>query len=272
MPGQNSNFQPDATNLKEHLLWTKAHLITIMAIIGVGGAGLTRFYFIFPELRFSLEAMTLTALCIFADYMVIAGLLAAKDADPGYLIPTGEDVTRSGTSFDDIDNVVLCQKCSYPKGHIRINHCSRCNRCVEYMDHHCIFVDNCIAKGNLRYYYQFLAWSALSLAIGFLILLFNIYYRNTVTNYGVQGLWDAVMQSPTIVNLRYQLEYIDNNDMTVGAFDSYLIMVVVLMKGLIWSPGIITYWNLRDGTSEVLKLKVLAGTVELSKKDMLTFE
>ena len=71
MPGQNSKFQPDATDLKEHLLWTKAYLITIIAVIGVGAAGLTRFYFIFPELRFSLEAMTLTVLCIFADYMVI---------------------------------------------------------------------------------------------------------------------------------------------------------------------------------------------------------
>ena len=44
------------------------------------------------------------------------------------------------------------------------------------------------------------------------------------------------------------------------------------MTGIVWAPGYITYQNLRKGTSEVLKLKVLAGVVEIRKEDMLSWD
>ena len=133
------------------------YIYTIIAIYAIGISGLTRFYFIIPELRYSFEAFILTILCIFADYMVISGLLAAKKSDPGYLIP--QETASSSTDKELLQkseedcSTVLCRKCSYPKSHIRVNHCSRCDRCVNYMDHHCLFIDNCVAKDNLAFYF-----------------------------------------------------------------------------------------------------------------------
>ena len=51
------------------------------------------------------------------------------------------------------EDVLRCKKCGLNRKHERVNHCSRCNRCVDYMDHHCVFVDNCIGRKNIAFYF-----------------------------------------------------------------------------------------------------------------------
>mmetsp|Transcript_39195 Transcript_39195/g.63162 ORF Transcript_39195/g.63162 Transcript_39195/m.63162 type:complete len:423 (+) Transcript_39195:1-1269(+) len=50
-----------------------------------------------------------------------------------------------------------CDKCDAekPEG---THHCSRCKRCVYRMDHHCVFLNNCVGSGNHRYFLLFLFW------------------------------------------------------------------------------------------------------------------
>ena len=102
-------------------------------------------------------------------------MIVAKNADPGYLIPadkqdaeersrlkiekkeearqrrraTRKEGEESEESVDTPpeDRMVLrniCKRCGLEREHHRVAHCSRCDRCVDYMDHHCVFTDNCV--------------------------------------------------------------------------------------------------------------------------------
>lgn len=68
---------------------------------------------------------------------------------------------------------IECRTCEIPKP-ARSKHCSLCRMCVARADHHCIWVNNCLGRGNYKYfialltsisvllfYGSYLAWSTL---------------------------------------------------------------------------------------------------------------
>lgn len=54
----------------------------------------------------------------------------------------------------------------------RAGHCSKCNNCVEGLDHHCDWVGNCIGNHNYLYYFFFLL---MFLILTCYILAFSLY-------------------------------------------------------------------------------------------------
>ena len=94
--------------------------------------------------------------------------LMATCRDPGY-IKSSKDV-----KFDQMlaifDPVLLCPDCDIIRTD-RSRHCSICNRCSERYDHHCPWINNCVATGNHNSFLMFvccmdllLLWSLITIA------------------------------------------------------------------------------------------------------------
>ncbi|KAL8272446.1 hypothetical protein Esti_003569 [Eimeria stiedai] len=49
----------------------------------------------------------------------------------------------------------ICVTCTVVKP-TRVHHCAECAHCLLRQDHHCVWVDNCIAAGNMRQFWLFL--------------------------------------------------------------------------------------------------------------------
>ncbi|KAK0410189.1 hypothetical protein QR680_004998 [Steinernema hermaphroditum] len=85
-------------------------------------------------------------------------------------------LTSPGHPLKDTTDLPLCRVCENHKPP-RAHHCSVCGVCVLKMDHHCVWLNQCIGARNHRYFVQFLGY----LSFGMLFLLtaaHNTFYRN----------------------------------------------------------------------------------------------
>ncbi len=108
------------------------------------------------------------------------------------------------TCNDPVDDLVLkiernyhpsqlkqCDEGCRCQVHVRSYHCKRCKRCVEYFDHHCKYLNNCIGGKN---YYPFLrmlmAVTAYCLSLmGESVWLFLKSYQDETFNQGILSRW-----------------------------------------------------------------------------------
>lgn len=58
-----------------------------------------------------------------------------------------------------------CKTCRFLKPP-RSKHCSICKSCVSRMDHHCVWVNNCLGRGNYKYFLALLLSTSIMLAYG----------------------------------------------------------------------------------------------------------
>mmetsp|Transcript_4453 Transcript_4453/g.13506 ORF Transcript_4453/g.13506 Transcript_4453/m.13506 type:complete len:269 (+) Transcript_4453:132-938(+) len=95
--------------------------------------------------------------CVAAVFLC---LLISAAVDPGYVdAGMGADAEPRG----------YCVFCDGMKPS-RAHHCSRCNRCVRVMDHHCAFLQNCVGTNNRRHFVLLLYHAALATGI---VLVFS---------------------------------------------------------------------------------------------------
>ncbi|XP_077238977.1 putative protein S-acyltransferase 16 [Tasmannia lanceolata] len=62
-----------------------------------------------------------------------------------------------------------CQKCSHYKPP-RAHHCRVCRRCVLRMDHHCVWINNCVGHANYKVFFVFVLY-AVTACIHSMVLL-----------------------------------------------------------------------------------------------------
>ncbi|KAI8931750.1 hypothetical protein NX059_011391 [Plenodomus lindquistii] len=68
---------------------------------------------------------------------------------------------------------VECRTCKFVKP-ARSKHCSICKTCVSRMDHHCIWVNNCLGRGNYKWFLALLLSTTLLIAYGAYLAYFTL--------------------------------------------------------------------------------------------------
>ena len=192
MPGKNANFDVAKLTLLNRIFCNNAYVWCGLVIVLVQLYGMFRFYLAWPGRCTSSECLILCLLWILFDVQIFKGLYVTHHSDPGYILPSEQLVsTGVAETFDS------CPKCEVVKEHARIHHCSRCGRCVDYMDHHCTITDNCVGRGNMKYFFHFVSWAFLALVTGLGVFVHNVYGFNRETKTGLVNLTDvALLWSP----------------------------------------------------------------------------
>ncbi|MBA0701875.1 hypothetical protein Golax_013813 [Gossypium laxum] len=94
----------------------------------------------------------------------------AMDEERGEADPlNGSDF--NGSQPDPLNQRIrYCRKCNQLKPP-RCHHCSVCGRCVLKMDHHCVWVVNCVGAQNYKYFLLFLFYTFLETSLVTMALL-----------------------------------------------------------------------------------------------------
>ncbi|XP_018474389.2 probable protein S-acyltransferase 12 isoform X2 [Raphanus sativus] len=84
----------------------------------------------------------------------------------------GGESLEAGTSTDHgaFGSLGYCPKCRNVKPP-RCHHCSVCQRCVLKMDHHCVWIVNCVGARNYKFFLLFLLYTFLETMLDVVVLL-----------------------------------------------------------------------------------------------------
>ena len=93
----------------------------------------------------------------------------ACTVEPG-VIQTKEDAQKASKLYE-YDNVMykpdnICETCQIIKP-ARSKHCKICDLCVEKLDHHCVWLNQCVGRKNYKWFLIFLFLHAVICLYGF---------------------------------------------------------------------------------------------------------
>lgn len=93
---------------------------------------------------------------------------------PGSIPPLySPDVENSDAVLQEVKRkggvLRYCQKCSIYKPP-RAHHCRVCKRCVLRMDHHCVWINNCVGQRNYKHFFLFVSYTVVALAHALVLL------------------------------------------------------------------------------------------------------
>nr|CAD7392983.1 unnamed protein product [Timema cristinae]CAD7424475.1 unnamed protein product [Timema monikensis] len=126
----------------------------------------------------------------------------ANRRNPGYLPLNSDGYRRAVRNIPCLDNkwqrrrsglilARLCHSCRCLRP-LRAKHCRICNRCVEYFDHHCPFIYNCVGLKNRMWFFLFVTSIAINCSFTIYFACYCIAVEGFHLLYGL-GLVEALV-------------------------------------------------------------------------------
>ncbi|KAF0923922.1 hypothetical protein E2562_007762 [Oryza meyeriana var. granulata] len=111
----------------------------------------------------------------------VATYAVAVCRDPGRVPPSFQpDVEDVGSPLQEIKrkggDLRYCQKCGQYKPP-RAHHCRVCKRCVLKMDHHCIWINNCVGHKNYKIFFIFVLYAVIACFYAMILIIGSAMYR-----------------------------------------------------------------------------------------------
>ncbi|GFY92459.1 DHHC-type zinc finger family protein [Actinidia rufa] len=175
---------------------------SIMILLVLGVVGLTYYAVVVSNYGPALYdggLTSLTAIAVLILFHILVVMLlwsyfTVVFTDPGSVPPNwrpvldeerGDTIPLTGSEFSDMPadptnlRIRYCRKCNQLKPP-RCHHCSVLGRCVLKMDHHCVWVVNCVGAFNYKYFLLFLFYTLLETSLVTLSLLphFIAFFRD----------------------------------------------------------------------------------------------
>jgi len=97
------------------------------------------------------------------------------------------------TLLEEGDFKQVCVVCR-ARRKMRSHHCKECGRCVDRLDHHCPWIDNCVGLGNQRAFYLFIILLLLTIAAfyyGVVLYMFDTVFPE-IARGSFGALWHAL--------------------------------------------------------------------------------
>ncbi|KAJ1519451.1 hypothetical protein ONE63_004741 [Megalurothrips usitatus] len=109
---------------------------------------------------------------IYWNLLMWLSWVIANRRDPGYVPQDTEGYTRAIKQIPYFDKYKkrpiilsrLCHSCRCIRP-LRAKHCRYCNRCVQYFDHHCPFIYNCVGLRNRMWFFLFVMSIAINCSL-----------------------------------------------------------------------------------------------------------
>eukprot|EP00249_Psilotum_nudum_P017694 c26445_g1_i1 orf=538-1428(+) len=117
-----------------------------------------------------MNAMVFTALTVMMLVSYTLAILRDPGSVPQAYLPEVED---SQTALHEVKrkggDLRYCQKCGHYKPP-RAHHCRTCKRCVLRMDHHCIWINNCVGHNNYKAFILFVFYAVAASGYSLILL------------------------------------------------------------------------------------------------------
>ncbi|KAL4288483.1 hypothetical protein HN51_056043 [Arachis hypogaea] len=133
--------------------------------------------FVFIDGSFDLQSSNGTfnaaIFTILASFSVFSFFVCVL-SDPGH-VPSSyvPDVEGQGSAKDNAERK-KCDKC-YGYKPPRTHHCRVCKKCVLKMDHHCLWINNCVGYWNYKAFFVFTSYATLASIHSMILFICSVF-------------------------------------------------------------------------------------------------
>lgn len=118
-----------------------------------------------------MNAVVFTAVALMCMYSYYLAIYTDPGRVPATFMP---DIEDSENPLHEIKrkggDLRYCQKCAHYKPP-RAHHCRVCKRCVLRMDHHCIWMNNCVGHANYKVFFVFVLYAVVACIYSLVLLV-----------------------------------------------------------------------------------------------------